>query len=66
MFSNETKIRKNNPNTWVETVGDYKKFMYNPENIGKCSICPNNEGHSGERGQYPCGQFNCWVLCHCK
>lgn len=41
----------------------YKDFMCNPCNAYNCAECP-------ERGistdGLPCGQQNCWVLCHCN
>ena len=37
----------------------YLEFMYNPENVGNCSECPENTGASDWQGQKPCGQQNC-------
>lgn len=34
---------------------EYMKFMYNPENR-------DMQGN----GQLPCGQYRCWVICHCS
>ena len=46
-----------------EEIKKYKDFMYNPNNEGNCSECPENEGYEGK---LPCGQQNCWVTCHCQ
>lgn len=49
------------------TEMDYQDFMYNPENIEQCDCCPENQGFSSWPGhRLPCGQFNCWVVLHCK
>lgn len=42
----------------------YVNFMYNPDNAGDCDSCPENRDMGGN-GQLPCGQYNCWVDCHC-
>ena len=48
-------------------IQDYKDFMLNPENIERCDGCPENQGFSSWPGhRLPCGQFNCWVVVHCK
>ena len=47
-------------------IKDYTKFMYNPENIGNCTECPENRDIE-QGGSYicgPCGQQNCWVRVH--
>lgn len=44
---------------------EYMKFMYNPENEGHCDECPENRDMQGN-GQLPCGQYRCWVICHCS
>lgn len=41
----------------------YKEFMYCKENEYNCHCCPEN---TGMQGSHPCGQQNCWVMCHCK
>ena len=43
----------------------YLEFMCNPENTCKCKECPENRNFVGE-APLPCGQWNCWVKCHCK
>lgn len=43
----------------------YCEFMFNPNNSHKCELCPENEGMKGLNLK-PCGQYNCWVDCHCK
>ena len=41
-------------------------WMCNPENSGNCAECPYNEGFSDWQNRKPCGQFRCWVDCHCN
>ena len=43
---------------------DYCDFMWNNKNAYCCSKCPENRGD--DRRRYPCGQQNCWVVCHTK
>lgn len=44
----------------------YRKFMYNEGNYWKCAECPENIGaYSSFEYLLPCGQYNCWVACHC-
>ena len=43
---------------------NYKKFMYDPSNEGNCEECPENRD-MGDNGRLPCGQYRCWVTCHC-
>jgi hypothetical protein len=42
----------------------YEAFMYDKENICKCSKCPMNSDKK-KTDIYPCGQRNCWVACAC-
>lgn len=45
----------------------YRAFMYDPENSHNCAECPENEDFSDWPGtRLPCGQFRCWVDCHCE
>lgn len=44
----------------------YVAFMCNEENEFNCENCPENQGCDDWQGRYPCGQWNCWVTCHCK
>lgn len=44
----------------------YIDFMCNPDNAYNCDHCPENHGFSSWGGNQPCGQQNCWVICHCK
>ena len=44
---------------------NYKKFMYDPSNEGHCERCPENRGMDSN-GTLPCGQYRCWVTCHCS
>lgn len=45
----------------------YRKFMYNEHNYKQCAKCPENiEAYSSFEYLLPCGQFNCWVACHCN
>ena len=48
-----------------EMVEQYKRFMYNPDNINHCDGCPENEGFSNWQDRKPCGQYTCWVTTHC-
>jgi hypothetical protein len=45
----------------------YQDFMWNPKNEYNCHECPENRRLGllfPER--LPCGQQNCWVVCHTK
>jgi len=44
----------------------YIDFMYNAENSHRCDECPENREFSSWGGNFPCGQQNCWVDCHCR
>lgn len=48
------------------TAEEYKKFMYNPDDEFKCEECPENQGMDNWQDRHPCGQWNCWVTCHCN
>lgn len=48
----------------VEEIKAYQDFMWNAENAYNCKECPENVGHDGSR--FPCGQQNCWVVCHVR
>lgn len=54
-------LRKTNPTKWIK---EYRRFMYNPDNIGSCEKCPENRGF--KNCPYPCGQYHCWVKMSCK
>lgn len=43
---------------------EYMDFMWDRENEYNCKECPENRNNS--RRKYPCGQQNCWVVCHTK
>ena len=46
---------------------DYRAYMCDPCNIGKCETCPENRGKGDDRNHYnECGQQNCWVRQYCK
>lgn len=45
---------------------EYLKFMTDPENIGNCDECPENQDFDAWQNRKPCGQQNCWVACHVK
>lgn len=47
------------------TDQEYRDFMWNPENVGNCAECPENHGDQRDP-RHPCGQQNCWVVCHIK
>ena len=49
-----------------QKIEDYKKFMYNPNNIKCCDICPENNGFDNRQDRLPCGQYRCWVKVHCE
>lgn len=42
----------------------YEHFMFNPNNAYNCNECP--ERGNGNECTLPCGQQNCWVVCHCE
>lgn len=45
----------------------YENFMYDMSNAYCCSECPlNPDDKVGDNGQYPCGQYRCWVYCYCS
>lgn len=46
-------------------TNEYRRWLYNPENIRNCSECPDNIGCSNFQDRLPCGQWNCWVEIHC-
>lgn len=48
------------------TVQEYRDWMYNPKNSHKCDECPENRGFDSWQDRLPCGQWNCWVDCHCR
>ena len=48
------------------TNSNYVNFMYNEGNEFNCDECPENRGFDDWQDRYPCGQWNCWVTCHCK
>ena len=44
----------------------YKQFMYGKSNCMNCEDCPENRGFDPwPENRLPCGQFHCWVDCHC-
>lgn len=47
-----------------EKLRTYLDFMYNADNIGKCSICPEKKRNYDKSEQLPCGQYQCWVSVH--
>lgn len=50
-----------------EYLKRYRKFMYNEQNYMNCSECPENvEAYSSFECLLRCGQYNCWVVCHCN
>lgn len=51
-----------------QEINDYINFMYNRDNAYRCSNCPENAGFEDSPCNrcYPCGQQNCWVICHCN
>lgn len=49
-----------------EQEQSYIRWMYDPDNEGRCESCPENHGFDSWGGNLPCGQQNCWVTCHCS
>lgn len=47
-------------------IREYIAFMNDPANIHKCHSCPANRNIESFDAYLPCGQQNCWVVCHCK
>lgn len=45
---------------------EYIDFMYNPDNAYCCQKCPENQGMDDWQDRLPCGQWHCWVICHCN
>ena len=45
---------------------EYIKFMCNSENSHNCTECPENRNMDDWQDRLPCGQWNCWVDCHCN
>jgi hypothetical protein len=50
---------------YPEDVQKIRDFDFNPENAYNCDNCPHNNGVDSWQGKYPCGQWNCWVVCSC-
>ena len=49
-----------------EYLKQYRKFMYNEDNYH--NNCPENIDEVSPLFEYrlKCGQYNCWVACHCN
>lgn len=45
---------------FADDVKKIRSFVFNPDNVGKCSECPYNDG-TFPHADRPCGQQNCWV-----
>ena len=46
---------------------DYIAFMCDPSNSHCCENCPENRDMAAwPEYRLPCGQFRCWVDCHCS
>ena len=45
-----------------QEVKAYQDFMWNPVNAYACEKCPENKNDGWNK--LPCGQQNCWVVCH--
>lgn len=43
---------------------EYKDFMWNENNAYACKRCPENRNDVWSK--LPCGQQNCWVVCHAR
>lgn len=48
------------------TREEYISFMYNPKNSHTCEGCPENRDFDNWQDRLPCGQYHCWVDCHCS
>ena len=58
------KLQKENPK---EYKNKYLKFMYSEDNAYNCDECPEQgSSYRGPGNPLPCGQQNCWVVCHCR
>ncbi len=46
----------------------YKDFMYDRRNTYCCDKCPENIDEKSPAFEFrlKCGQYNCWVTCHCN
>lgn len=51
-----------------EYLKQYRQFMYNEQNYMNCNNCPENIDEVSPPFEYrlKCGQYNCWVACHCN
>jgi len=50
-----------------EYIEEYIDFMCDPDNAYNCAECPENKGfETFPETRKPCGQFVCWVECHCQ
>ena len=45
-----------------QEVKEYQAFMWTPVNAYACEKCPENKNDGWNK--LPCGQQNCWVVCH--
>jgi len=52
---------------WDELAKKDREIMYDRRNTYNCEECPENigESHTYEY-KLKCGQYNCWVTCHCN
>lgn len=50
---------------YPDEVQKIRDFDFNPDNAYKCDGCPHNRNYDNWQGRYPCGQWNCWVVCSC-
>lgn len=56
-------LREKAPQTYLRA---YRRFMYRASNSGQCASCPEADRTEVGYNQLPCGQYHCWVDCHCR
>ena len=56
-------LRERSPETYLRA---YRRFMYRESNSGKCNNCPEADRLEIGHDQLRCGQYHCWVDCHCQ
>jgi len=46
----------------------YLEYMTCKDNAYQCDKCIENRNFDdgASHNRYPCGQYNCWVVLHCK
>lgn len=57
------ELRKNSSSEYKKK---YLAFMFDKSNINNCKECPEASGRYINESGLLCGQYNCWVACHCR